>query len=127
MCMSERHTSRPEHKEETRQRELFGSGTLPQLTRQRQGLSSAMSATESNIQLLLQLSVAPASDLLVQFIQQRQALSNAMSATESNSQLMLPQPFDAPAQNPSASSPVSHVRILHGLESYGFPRPLLQR
>jgi hypothetical protein len=37
-----------------------GSDVLLQLIRQRQGLSDAMSATESNIQqLLLQLSVAP--------------------------------------------------------------------
>jgi hypothetical protein len=85
-----------------------------------------MSATESNIQLLLQLSVAPASDLLVQFIQQRQVLSNAMSATESNIQQLLPQLFVAPAQHASASSPVSQDMMLQGLEGPGLLQ-LLQR
>jgi hypothetical protein len=120
-------TSSLVNQEQTRQQTLTGSDALQQLTRQRQSLSNAMSATESNIQQLLQLSVAPAaSDLLLQLIQQRQGLSNAMSATENNIQQLLPQLFVAPAQHASASSPVSQDMMLQGLEGPGLLQ-LLQR
>jgi hypothetical protein len=64
-----------------------------------------MSATESKMRPLLQLSVVPASDILLQLMQQRQGLSNAMSATERNIQQLLPQVSVPPARNASTSSP----------------------
>jgi hypothetical protein len=105
---------------------LVGSDILLQLTRQRQGLSNAMSANESSMQqLLLQLSVTPASDVLLQLIQQRQDLSDAMTATESNIQLLLlPRLIIAPARNASTSSSVSQDMMLQGIEDPG--RGLLQ-
>jgi hypothetical protein len=107
---------------------LTGSEVLQQLTRQRQGLSNAMSANESNIQqLLLQLSVAPASDILLQLIQQRQGLSNAMTATESNIQQLLQRLAVAPARNASTSSSVGQDMMMQGLEGSGLLRLLLLR
>jgi hypothetical protein len=48
-----------------------------------------MSATEGNMQQLLQLSVASPSDILLQLVQQRHSLSSAMSATERNIQQLV--------------------------------------
>jgi hypothetical protein len=99
------------------------SDVLLQLTRQRQGLSSAISANEINMHqqqlllLLLQLSAAPAPDDLLQLMRQRQAFFNTISVSESNIQQLLPQLTVAHSLNASASnsSPFSHEMMLQGL------------
>jgi hypothetical protein len=112
----------------------IGLDFLLQLTRQRQGLSSAISANESNMhqQLLLpqlQLSVAPAPNVLLQLMKQRQASSNIMSVTESNSQQLLTQLTVAHSLNasPSNSSPFSYDMMLQGIGGHYLLLMLLLR
>jgi hypothetical protein len=114
----------------------MGSDVLLQLPRQRQGFSSAMSATECNIQQLLlllllqlQLSVAPSSEVLLQLMRQRQALSDTISVTESNIQQVLPQLTVAHSLNvnTSNSSPFSQEMMLQGIGSPDLLQLLLLR
>jgi hypothetical protein len=98
---------------------LTGSELLLQLTQQRRSLSSAMSANDSKMHLLL--SVAPASEILLQLVQQRQGLSSAMSVTERNIQQLLPQLTVAPARNVNASTSIPVSPEMMMLQGFGGP------
>jgi hypothetical protein len=106
---------------------------LLQRIQQRQGLSSATAAAESNTQQQLLVASAPHASTssplsqartlqgqsgpsiiqLLQLIQQRQGLSSATAAVESNTLQQL-QLLVASAPHASTSSPLSQARILQG-------------